>query len=76
MAAQADGKSAEPAGMSMAELQELPVSFDLVTAGRAFRIGRTKAHQLARAGDFPCPVLRVGQAYEQATPWHTRRPPV
>jgi aspartyl-tRNA(Asn)/glutamyl-tRNA(Gln) amidotransferase subunit A len=21
-------------------------------------------------------VLRVGQAYEQATPWHTRRPPV
>jgi aspartyl-tRNA(Asn)/glutamyl-tRNA(Gln) amidotransferase subunit A len=21
-------------------------------------------------------VLRVGHAYEQATPWHTRRPPV
>jgi hypothetical protein len=50
-------------GMTVEELQALPVSFDLVTAGRAFRIGRTKAHQLARAGEFPCKVLRVGQSY-------------
>jgi hypothetical protein len=49
--------------MTVDELRAQPVSFDLVTAGRAYRIGRTKAHQLARAGQFPCPVLRIGQAY-------------
>lgn len=50
-------------GMTPAELAALPVSFDLVTAGRAYRIGRTKAHSLARAGQFPCPVLRIGHTY-------------
>ena len=30
--------------MTLAELAALPVSFDLVTAGRAFAIGRSKAH--------------------------------
>jgi hypothetical protein len=50
-------------GMSVAELLALPVSMDLVTAARAFGIGRTKAHQLARDGAFPCPVLRVGHSY-------------
>lgn len=50
-------------GMSRAELLALPVSVDLVTAGRAWRIGRTKAHELARSGEFPCPVRRVGRAY-------------
>lgn len=49
--------------MSAAELAALPVSFDLVTAGRAFDIGRTKAHQLARQGQFPCRVLKVGGQY-------------
>jgi hypothetical protein len=49
--------------MSVEELLALPVSFDLITAGRAFRIGRTKSHQLARDGEFPCPVLRVGRSY-------------
>ena len=52
-----------PTGMTMEELLALPVSFDLVIAGRAFRIGRTKAHQLARAGEFPCLVLRIGHEY-------------
>ena len=46
--------------MSRAELLALPVSVDLVTAGRAFGLGRTKAFELARAGDFPCEVLPVG----------------
>ena len=50
-------------GMTLAELAALPVSFDLVTAGRAFAIGRSKAHGLARAGNFPCPVRRVGTSY-------------
>lgn len=46
--------------MSMDELLALPVSVDLVTAGRAFGLGRTKAFDLARANEFPCRVLRVG----------------
>jgi hypothetical protein len=50
-------------GMSLEELRALPVSVDLPTAGRAFGIGRTKAHELARRGEFPCQVLRVGTKY-------------
>ncbi|WP_240808644.1 hypothetical protein [Actinomadura geliboluensis] len=36
---------------------------DLVTAGRALGVGRTKSYELARTGHFPCPVLRVGRSY-------------
>ncbi len=49
--------------MTMDELHALPVSVDLVTAGRAFGIGRTKAFELAKRDKFPCRVLRVGEKY-------------
>lgn len=49
--------------LSPAELRSLPSVVDLVTAGRAFGVGRTKSHQLARAGEFPVPVLRLGNSY-------------
>ena len=49
--------------MSEAELLALPSAVDLTTAGRAFGIGRTKAFELARAGEFPVKVLRVGQKF-------------
>jgi hypothetical protein len=49
--------------MSRAELLALPVSVDLVTAGRAFGLGRTKAFELAKVGKFPCEVLPVGIKY-------------
>jgi hypothetical protein len=49
--------------MTPDELMALPVSVDLVEAGRAFGLGRTKSHELARAGDFPCRVLKVGERY-------------
>jgi hypothetical protein len=49
--------------MTRDELLALPVSVDLTTAGRAFGIGRTAAFELAKAGDFPCRVLRVGVKY-------------
>ncbi|YCK35135.1 hypothetical protein ACNF49_13925 [Actinomadura sp. ATCC 39365] len=45
------------------EVLALPAAVDLVTAGRAYGIGRTKAHELARAGEFPVRVIRVGNAY-------------
>ena len=49
--------------MTREELLALPVSVDLVTAGRAFGIGRTVAFELARTGQFPCRLLRVGVKY-------------
>jgi hypothetical protein len=49
--------------LTLAEVSALPAVTDLVTAGRALGLGRTKAYQLARAGQFPCPVIRVGKAY-------------
>jgi len=49
--------------MSMEELRAMPVYVDLETAGRAFGFGRTKAHELTRAGEFPCEVKRFGNRY-------------
>jgi hypothetical protein len=46
--------------MTMEELLALPLANDLVTAGRAFGLGRTKSYELARRGDFPCRVIPVG----------------
>jgi hypothetical protein len=47
--------------MTTAELHAIPVSVDLVTAGRVFGLGRTRAFELARAGDFPCRVIPIGR---------------
>jgi hypothetical protein len=52
-----------PRALTIEELLALPATVDLPTAGKAFGIGRTKAHELARNGQFPCPVLRVGHTY-------------
>ncbi len=49
--------------MNAEEVRALPAAVDLATAGRAFSIGRTKAYALAKADEFPVPVLRVGNAY-------------
>jgi excisionase family DNA binding protein len=49
--------------MSDEELRALPSAVDLATAARALGIGRTKAYQLARAGEFPCPVLPLGARF-------------
>jgi hypothetical protein len=44
-------------------IRNLGVTTDLVTAGSILGMGRTKSHELARNGDFPVPVLRVGHRY-------------
>lgn len=49
--------------LSTAELLALPAAVDIVTAGRALGIGRTKTFEIARSGEFPAPVLRLGNAY-------------
>ncbi|WSX64916.1 hypothetical protein OG504_33200 [Streptomyces sp. NBC_00986] len=53
--------------MSQTELLELPVVIDLVTAARALGIGRTRAFELVRRGEFPVPILRVGSTWRVPT---------
>lgn len=36
---------------------------DIVTAGSILGVGRTVAYQLARDGQFPIPVIKVGERY-------------
>jgi excisionase family DNA binding protein len=38
-----------------------------MTAARLLGIGRTKAYELARHGEFPCLVIRVGDLYRVST---------
>lgn len=53
--------------MSLDEIAALPTVLDLLTAARALGIGRTTAYALARADEFPCPVIRVGGVYRVPT---------
>lgn len=59
----ADGVSA----MTLREIARLPAVVDVVTAARALGVGRTTAYALARTGEFPCPVIRVGSGYKVPT---------
>jgi len=54
-------------GLSLAELLALPAVTDLVTAGKALGLGRTRSYQLAQAGEFPCRLIRVGKTYQVPT---------
>lgn len=51
------------AGLAPAELLALPAVVDVPTAARALGIGTTLAYELAKAGEFPCSVLRLGRLY-------------
>ncbi|MFC9424917.1 hypothetical protein [Streptomyces sp. NPDC056987] len=54
-------------GMSREELLGLPVSVDLETGNRALGLGRSKGYELAKRGQYPCKVLRLGNAYRVVT---------
>ena len=45
------------------QVRALGVSTDLTTAAAILGIGRTTAHTLVHAGQFPVPVIRVGHRY-------------
>ena len=49
--------------LSDQELLAAPVSVPLAVAARAWGLGRSKASELAQAGEFPCSVVRVGKRY-------------
>ncbi|MGW0782469.1 DNA-binding protein [Streptomyces sp. NPDC002913] len=53
--------------LTRSELLDLPAAVDIETAARAFGLGRTTAYALAKAGDFPCRVIRAGRSYRAVT---------
>lgn len=46
-------------GLTRTELLALPALVDPATAARAFGVGRTKAYELLRTGEFPVEVMQV-----------------
>lgn len=53
--------------MGRAELLRLPAAIDLDSANRAIGLGRSKGYELARLGEYPCRVLRLGKKYRVIT---------
>ncbi|WP_119730044.1 helix-turn-helix domain-containing protein [Thermomonospora amylolytica] len=53
--------------LKLNELTELPSVVDIVTAARALGLSRTYAYDLAKRGEFPCKVLRIGTSYRVST---------
>jgi hypothetical protein len=50
-----------PQTPTVEEILSWPVTVDVQTAGRAWGLGRDQAYRLAREGNFPVPVLRLGR---------------
>ena len=48
---------------SITQLRDGPPSVDLMTAAAVLGMGRTKAYELARTGQFPVAVIRIGTSY-------------
>ncbi|MBB6396725.1 excisionase family DNA binding protein [Actinomadura coerulea] len=53
--------------MSQDGLLALPTTVSVETAARAIGLGRTRVYQLARQGEFPCKVIRIGTSYRIVT---------
>lgn len=44
-------------------VRQLGLTTDVATAGSILGIGRTKAYELAKNGEFPVAIVRVGRRY-------------
>jgi len=53
--------------ITITQLRAMPATVDLLTAARALGLGRTKAYELAKRGQFPCRVIRIGEIYRIPT---------
>lgn len=60
-------RSAGKEPLTAAQLQALPPLVDLMTAARVLGLGRTTAYELARAGLWPTPMLRIGRRFKVPT---------
>lgn len=49
------------------DILQLPAVIDIETAARAFGLGRTTAYALAKAGEFPCELIKAGRSYRVIT---------
>ncbi|MEV5680361.1 hypothetical protein [Streptomyces sp. NPDC052179] len=63
----ASDSSREARGLTGDELLALPVVIDLDTSNRALMIGRSTGYGLAKQGEYPVKVLRLGNAYRVVT---------
>lgn len=45
------------------EIRAWGATTDIVNAGIVFGIGRNKSYELARSGEFPVRVIRIGKTY-------------
>lgn len=63
----ASASSREVRGLTSDELLALPAVIDLDTANRALMIGRSTGYGLAKHGEYPVKVLRLGNAYRVVT---------
>lgn len=48
--------------LTQEELLALPVTIDVVTAGRAFGVSRDGTYDLLRRGEFPVRTVKVGRS--------------
>jgi hypothetical protein len=56
-----DQAMADHLGITLGELHALPTTITIREAAPLLGIGRTKATELARAGEFPCRVITMGK---------------
>jgi hypothetical protein len=63
----APASSREVRGRTSDELLTLPAVIDLDTANRALMIGRSTGYALAKRGEYPVKVLRLGNTYRVVT---------
>ena len=49
-------------------IRRLGATVDVETAGAILGIGRSKSYELAKSGEFPVRVLRIGRRYLVPTP--------
>lgn len=53
---------------TVAAIRALGATTDVQTAGSILGVGRTKAYELAKAGEFPVKTIRVGRRYLVSIP--------
>jgi predicted DNA-binding transcriptional regulator AlpA len=59
----APGQPDTPQIWTIDAVRNLGATIDVETAGAILGIGRSKSYELAKAGDFPVRVLRIGRRY-------------
>ena len=62
------GPETDPRVWTVDAVRGLGATVDVETAGAILGIGRSKSYELAKAGEFPVRVLRIGRRYLVPTP--------